>query len=658
MNKKTIFLSVLGILIIIIGFFFLDKVFTANAVLDESIVYTTEQMAVYRPSTGDWHIRREDGSTTNYSYGDPGDIPIPADYDGDGLTDIAIYRPSTLGWSLKLDNVDLDHLNAYKLISGPAKYYKISNSNENIPVPEDYDYDGTDDLAVFNPRMGNWVFVDGNGILQTVTFGDLESLPIPADYDGDGKVNLATYKVGIWKILLGNGTEVEYEYGNADEHIPVPADYDGDGLTDIAFYNEDNGIGWIWFSSEEPDYLKESNLHEGSGNHGKYSWGGGEEWASPLTSPLSLRGAQRGGRNIGTIGPEESVGSGGRIPTIATDTMNMPHIASDVGGQGKVLLFNKQGNTWSGSSYNTGGSQFYNPRMEINEFNQAWISGVKWWPDANGLIYIKDIASDPSVTNYVRSAKGGHCCLPIGLISIDPLKKDECIFWAGNGGYFERFGLSGDSLVSSGTGYMESGQGGEVSSFAISKNGNVLHQNGEQKAVWHAATGVYQNSLRDAAGQPPIAWSNFMVGGNSGTGDDGEYMSLTTDLENSNVAYIASSRGSAHNRAIINIFDGSSFRFGPSEHHTLDSSAATFGNGIRRFAPQLTPAQGGGAFVCWTHSNNHIYIKYISSQGKSQFGETVDVGAGNMCAITTDSEGQIHIAYNNGGVKYRKIQTS
>ena len=67
MNKKTIFLSVLGILIIIIGFFFLDKVFTANAVLDESIVYTTEQMAVYRPSTGDWHIRREDGSTTNYS---------------------------------------------------------------------------------------------------------------------------------------------------------------------------------------------------------------------------------------------------------------------------------------------------------------------------------------------------------------------------------------------------------------------------------------------------------------------------------------------------------------------------------------------------------------------------------------------------------------
>ena len=373
---------------------------------------------------------------------------------------------------------------------------------------------------------------------------------------------------------------------------------------------------------------------------------------APTSSPNSSNSTndslvECGGSKIDQIGVEETVGSGGRIPSIATDTLNNPHIASDVGGQGRVLLFHKTTGSWTGSPFDTGGYQFYNPEIVINNFNQAWVSGVKWHPDAMGLIYFEDIAVNPVVTDYISSVKGGHCCLPIGLIGINPTKKDECVVWAGNGGYYEIFGVSSNRLSSLGTGYMESGKGGEVNSFSISKDGTV----------WHAATGVYQNSLRNAAGQGVIGWSNYMVGGNSGTGDDGEYQALTSDLEDPKVAYIASSRGGGHEKAIVNIFDGSKFLFGPSEHYVLDNSAAYFANGLRRYSPQVAPAQGGGAFVCWTHSNNHIYIKYISPEGVSKFGPTKDIGPGNTCAITTDSDGQIHIAYNNNGVKYRKIET-
>jgi hypothetical protein len=52
---------------------------------------------VYRPSTGQWLL--EDGWTI--ALGAVGDVPVPGDYDGDGITDIAVYRPLTGAWYVR-----------------------------------------------------------------------------------------------------------------------------------------------------------------------------------------------------------------------------------------------------------------------------------------------------------------------------------------------------------------------------------------------------------------------------------------------------------------------------------------------------------------------------------------------------------------------------
>ena len=77
--------------------------------------------------------------------GSPGDVAVPADYNGDGVTDRAIFRPSIGAW----------------YIEGEASPHFWGLSSD-VPVPADYDGDGDADVAVFRPSVGGW-YVEGQG---------------------------------------------------------------------------------------------------------------------------------------------------------------------------------------------------------------------------------------------------------------------------------------------------------------------------------------------------------------------------------------------------------------------------------------------------------------------------------------------------------------
>jgi hypothetical protein len=114
-------------------------------------------IAVYRPSTGTWHIVR---STTGVAYavtwGEVRDTPVPADFDGDGRADTAVFRSSDGTWF-----VNRSTAGALSVSWGTAG---------DIAVPQDYDGDGKADFAVYRPATATW-FLYYSGSNTPVTIG-------------------------------------------------------------------------------------------------------------------------------------------------------------------------------------------------------------------------------------------------------------------------------------------------------------------------------------------------------------------------------------------------------------------------------------------------------------------------------------------------------
>jgi len=172
------------------------------------------------PGASEYFILRSSDGPLRFQFGAAGlDVPVPADFDGDGQDDLAVFRPDS----------DLNPGSAQFFIlqstDGPLSV-PLGEANSDVPVQGDFDGDGQDDLAVFEPSTARWLIRNSSdGSTTETVFGAPADIPVPADFDNDGRADLTTYRprTGQWTSRRTSDDSVMVTSFGGPEDVPVLA---------------------------------------------------------------------------------------------------------------------------------------------------------------------------------------------------------------------------------------------------------------------------------------------------------------------------------------------------------------------------------------------------------------------------------------------------
>lgn len=240
-------------------------------------------VGIFRPgdgqSSGRWFIYYSSGiypaggSRFERDFGKQStDIPVPADYDGDGKADIAIRRPSTFEFiylssesgkvvkrAFGKNETDIPVMAAWRSF---ITFLKESDSTPAPPAPPttpgvqgvkgDIDGGSRADFAVWRPQTQIfYTFSNETGaVIHRESIGNSETdIPLLGDIDGNGVDDLVIWSQssGTWDVALDNGSQMEFSLGKAGDY-PFLADRDGDGRADPMIRRPSTG-NWHYLAS-------------------------------------------------------------------------------------------------------------------------------------------------------------------------------------------------------------------------------------------------------------------------------------------------------------------------------------------------------------------------------------------------------------------------
>ncbi len=207
--------------------------------------------------------------TFSLSWGFGKHYPLTGDYDGDGATDIITFNPELGTWHFLYSKGNFNLTKAQLEFPSFGKTEKWGAYGD-YPMLGDLDGNGHTDLIVCTgPNKDNeanknitplhWrakLNIPKSKAAREIDFhfGTTSDIPFIGDFNGDGRDEPAVFQPAInaWKIrysLKDIGPKEETINWAVDGGHPLVGDFDADGITDLAFYSTVNKHRWYILSS-------------------------------------------------------------------------------------------------------------------------------------------------------------------------------------------------------------------------------------------------------------------------------------------------------------------------------------------------------------------------------------------------------------------------
>jgi len=206
-------------------------------------------LSVFRPSLGDWFLQRSAQGFAQVHWGIASDKTVPADYDGDFKTDLAVWRENGYG------DPNRSYFFILQSSTNTFRQEQFGRTGDQPTVVGDWDGDGKADVAVYRNGASagaqSFFFYRPSasaGIdFRTIYWGISGDQSVRGDFDGDGKIDAAVFRPSnsFWYVLKSSDGQPLYQSWGISSDRLVPADYDADGKTDFAVFRPSNSVWYI-----------------------------------------------------------------------------------------------------------------------------------------------------------------------------------------------------------------------------------------------------------------------------------------------------------------------------------------------------------------------------------------------------------------------------